>query len=281
MDSLVSTQWLAQQLGAPDLVVVDATRHLPAAGRDARAEYAAGHIPGARFLDLGALVDQTSPVPAALPRPEQLAEALAALGIAPGMRIVFYDDSAVKTAARAWFLCRAHGIVNLAILDGGLARWRAEGRPLESGWPEVTPAAPFALPAPQQVRFKADMLANIASGAQQVLDARDAGRFSGEVEDHVHDLPSGHIPGSRNLPFFTLFDEGGSFRPREQLLAMFEAAGVSLDRPVTTTCGSGVTASVLLFALHLVGHDDWALYDGSWLDWGGDPATPKALGEAG
>lgn len=276
MDSLVSTQWLASELGSPDLVVVDASNHLPAAGRDARAEYLDGHIPEARFLDLKTLFDETSDVPYALPRPEQLARRLADLGIGASDRIVFYDDSAVKTAARAWLLCRVHGIENVAILNGGLAKWKAENRPLESGAGEIAPRQTSSLPEAERIRFKADMLANLDSCAEQVLDARDAGRFSGRIEDTVHNLPSGHIPGSCNLPFNTLFREDGTFRAPDELRERFEAVGIDLARPVTTTCGSGVTASVLIFALHLIGHDDWALYDGSWSDWGSDPATPKA-----
>lgn len=276
MDSLVSTEWLASELGASDLVVLDATRHLPAAGRDAAAEFAEGHIPGARFFDLARLVDDTSDVPQALPRPEQLAMELARCGAGPNSRIVFYDDSAVKTAARAWFLCRAHGLSNVAILDGGLAKWKAEGRPLESGGANVARAQSFSLPAPTRIRFKADMLANIDRCAEQVLDARDAGRFTGTTVDAVHGQPSGHIPGSSNLPFMNLFRDNGTFRSPDELRNALADAGIDPERPVVTTCGSGVTACVLLFALHLAGRDDTALYDGSWLDWGSDPATPKA-----
>ncbi|OGS57294.1 MAG: 3-mercaptopyruvate sulfurtransferase [Erythrobacter sp. RIFCSPHIGHO2_12_FULL_63_10] len=277
MESLVSTDWLAARLGEPGLVVVDASAHLPAAGRDAHAEFLAGHIPGARFLALARLVDTASDVPQALPQPEQLAHELALLGIGPGDRIVFYDDSAVKTAARAWFLCRAHGIGNVAILDGGLAKWKTEGRALESGPTLAKLVEPMALSKPARIRYKADMLANIAHGSEQVLDARDHGRFSGVVVDTVHNLPGGHIPGSCNLPFATLLREDGTFKPLDELRAALEAAGIDLDRPIVTSCGSGVTACVLLFALHLVGREDTALYDGSWLDWGSDPATPKAV----
>lgn len=276
MDSLVSTQWLAEQIGSEDLVVLDASRHLPAAGRDGRAEFESAHIPGARFFDLANLVDDTSDVPQALPRPEQLAMELARSGANPQCRIVFYDDSAVKTAARAWFLCRAHGLANVAILDGGLGKWKAEGRPLESGVPHIERAQSFSLPAPDRIRFKADMLANIESCDEQVLDARDKGRFSGTTVDDVHGQPTGHIPGSCNLPFGQLYRADGTFKPVEELREALCDAGIDLDQPVVTTCGSGVTASVLLFALHLAGHDETALYDGSWLDWGSDPNTPKA-----
>lgn len=276
MNSLVSTEWLARQLGAADLVLLDASRHLPAAGRDAQAEFAEGHIPGARFFDLARLVDDTSEVPQALPRPEQLAMELARCGASPSVRIVFYDDSAVKTAARGWFLCRAHGLTNVAILDGGLAKWKAEGRPVESGAPAMARAASFSLPAPLRIRFKADMLANIDSCAEQVLDARDAGRFTGTTVDTVHGQPTGHIPGSCNLPFMTLFRDDGTYRSPDELRSALADVGIDQDRPVVTTCGSGVTACVLLFALHLIGRDDTSLYDGSWLDWGSDPTTPKA-----
>lgn len=276
MDSLVSTEWLAGELGADDLVVLDASRHLPAANRDARAEFEAGHIGGARFLDLSILVDDTSDVPQALPRPEQLAMELARCGVSKSSRIVFYDDSAVKTAARAWFLCRAHGLRDVAILDGGLAKWKAEGRPLESGQPVIDRASAFSLPAAERIRFKKDMLANIENCDAQVLDARDKGRFSGTTIDEVHGQPTGHIPGSCNLPFGQLYQQDGTLKPLPELQQAIEDAGIDPDRPVITTCGSGVTACILLFAMHLLGREDTALYDGSWLDWGSDPKMPKA-----
>ncbi|MBI1403502.1 MAG: 3-mercaptopyruvate sulfurtransferase [Porphyrobacter sp.] len=276
--SLVSSAWLAAHLDEADLAVLDASRHLPAAARDPHAEFAAGHIPGAQFLDLAALVDETSATPQALPRPEQLAGALAALGVAPGSRIVLYDDSAVKTAARAWFMLRASGWERVAILDGGLAKWRAEGRRVESGTPDVAPAPPETLASPQSVRSKAAMLANLDSDTEQVVDARSADRVYGTGTDPVHGLPMGRIPGSRNVPYTALFAEDGTFKSPAELREAFAAAGVDLSRPVTTTCGSGVTASVLLFALHLLGKHDTALYDGSWSEWGADPATPKAQG---
>ncbi|MEP2737093.1 MAG: sulfurtransferase [Erythrobacter sp.] len=276
MDSLVTTEWLADQLGSDDLIVLDASVHLPAAKRNAAEEFAAGHIAGARFFDLTQLVDKTSNVPSAHPRPEQLVDLLAKCGVTADTRIVIYDDSMMRTAARAWFLLRAHGIENTAILDGGLAKWKSEERALESGTPNIAPAAPMTLSAPERIRYKADMRANLDSEAEQVLDARDNGRFSGSVVDTVHNMPSGHIPGSCNLPFGTLFAEDGTYKSVSELEAVFIAAGITADRPVTTTCGSGVTASVLLFALNLIGREDTALYDGSWSDWGSDPDTPKA-----
>ena len=276
MDSLVSTEWLANELGADDLIVLDATRHLPGAGRDAADDFLDAHIPGARFFDLTRLVDDTSDVPQALPRPEQLAAELARLGVDRSSRIVFYDDSAVKTGARAWFLCRAHGLENVAILDGGIAKWKAEGRALESGEAAVAAKDQFQLPEPDRIRFKRDMLANIKSEVAQVLDARDAGRFSGTTEDTVHGQPTGHIPGSCNLHYPMLFNSDGTYKSREELTRALGQAGITPGKPVITTCGSGVTACALLFALHLTGRDDTALYDGSWLDWGNDPDTPNA-----
>jgi thiosulfate/3-mercaptopyruvate sulfurtransferase len=280
MNSLVNTDWLAGELGADDLVVLDASAHLPAVGRDARAEFESGHIPGARFLDLATLKDGDSPVPNALPTARQFAARMAALGVRPKTRVVLYDDSAVKTAARAWFMFRMNGMTNVAILDGGIAKWRAEGRPLETG-----AADPQASEFPQQaashanVRSKADVLANLAAGREQVVDARDAGRFTGATVDTVHNLPGGHIPGARNLPFTQLFAADGTFLPPDEMRAAFADAGIDIDRPVVTSCGSGVTASVLLFAMHLLGREG-ALYDGSWSEWGVDPATPKETGAA-
>lgn len=277
MQSLVSTEWLAAALDQPNLVVLDASAHLPSAKRNAAAEFAQSHVPGARFFDLGALVDETSLVPMACPRPQQLSDLLAELGVSQDDRIVFYCDSAVKTSARAWFLCMENGLHNVAILDGGLAKWRAEGRSLESGEPVVVPATPMSLHSQSRIRLKADMLANIERASEQVLDARDEGRFSGTTVDSVHGQPTGHIPGSLNLPFPQLFADDGTYRSPDELRDLFAEAGIDLNQPVTTTCGSGVTASVLLFAMHLVGKDDTALYDGSWLDWGSDPDTPKAV----
>ena len=276
--SLVSSEWLAANLGAPGLVVLDASHHLPAAARDPQADFAAAHIPGARFLGLASLFDAASPVPYAFPTPAQLAERLASLGIGPDDAIVIYDDSAIRTSARAWFVLTASGRGNVAILDGGLPKWRAEGRPLEGGAADVAPAAPAAFTAPTRVRTKADMLANLESRSAQVLDARSADRVYGSGIDPVHGGQNGRIPGAKNLPFTAVFNEDGTYKSPAELRALLTAAGIDLSQPVTASCGSGVTASVLLFALHLVGVDDAALYDGSWSEWGADPDTPKQQG---
>jgi thiosulfate/3-mercaptopyruvate sulfurtransferase len=280
MDDLVPTQWLAERLGEPGLVVVDASAHLPDAGRDARAEFAAGHIPGARFLDLDTLKDLASPVPAALPTGAQFATRMAEIGVRDGDRVVIYDDSAVKTSARAWFIFRMHGFRDVALLDGGLGKWRAEGRPLERGTVEAGAGGVTASAGPGTVRSKAEILANLASSTEQVLDARGAGRFTGAEPEIRPGMVSGHIPGSRNLPFGQVLNADGTFKDPAGLRAAFAGAGIDLGQPVATTCGSGVTAAVLLFAMHVLGKEDVALYDGSWSEWGADPATPKATGRA-
>jgi thiosulfate/3-mercaptopyruvate sulfurtransferase len=277
-DALVSTEWLAAHGDAPGLAILDASHHLPSAARDAAADFAAAHIPGARFLGLSSLVDDSSPVPAALPRPDQLAARLSLLGVAEGTTIVLYDDSAIRSSARAWFMLVAAGWEHVAILNGGLGKWRAEGRPLASGSDHHAPVTPAHLAPLRRVRSKAQMLANLATHSEQVLDARAADRVFGTGIDPVHGGPNGRIPGSLNLPFTEVLHADGTYKTPAELRAAFAAAGIDLNRPIITTCGSGVTGSVLLFALHLVGVDSAALYDGSWSEWGADPDTPKLQG---
>lgn len=280
MDSLVSTDWLAQHLAEPGLVVLDASSHLPDAKRDAQAEFTEAHIPGARFLNLVTLIDAESRVPSAVPTGAQFAERMRALGVNDGDRLVFYDDSAVKTSARAWFIARMHGVREVAILDGGLGKWRAEGRELDSGEPEVARGDFVPSPGAGTVRFKSEMLANLGRKSDQVVDARSRARFTGEEGDFRPGIAAGHIPGSRNLPYHLLFAHDGTYATQKDLKRAFEEAGIDLGRPVVTTCGGGVTAAVLLFALHLLGKVDVALYDGSWSEWAADPATPKETGPA-
>jgi len=277
IDALVTTEWLAAELEAPDLRVVDAGWFLPQHGRDAAVEYATGHIPGALFLDLETLADPDSDLPMTIPPAETLARRLGALGLGADTRIVFYDDSPLDTAARAWFVLRAFGVKS-ALLDGGLAKWRAEGRPLAAGDEPPRPAPPPALtPRPGAWRALADVRANLESGAELLVDARSAGRFTGTAAEPRPGLPSGHIPGSRNLPHADLFRPDGTWKRGEELRAAFEGAGVDLDRRLVMTCGSGVTAAALAFGAHLLGLDA-ALYDGSWTEWASDPLTPKSAG---
>jgi len=280
MESLVSVDWLAGEIGACDLRIVDASKHLPEAGRDARAEYEDGHIPGAVFMNLDDLVDPAAPIENTLPLPDGFASRMEALGIGDGSRIVLYDDSAVKTSARAWFMLRMFGAHHVAILDGGLQAWIAAGQPLDKGVETRRHRHFTAWSDPAQVRSKAQVLANIASKAEQVIDARGAPRFTGAVPESRPGLASGHIPGSLNVPYTALYNSDGTFKSPADLRAVFAAAGVDLSRPVITSCGSGVTACVVAFALHLIGKDDVALYDGSWSEWGADPAMPKAVGAA-
>ena len=274
MDSLVSTDWLAAALGTPDLMIVDATLLAADTGRDARAEYRAGHIPGAVFLDLAGLRDTASPLPNTLPDEATVAAHLAPLGIGEGARIVLYDDSPWRTAARAWWLLRSYGIGDVAILDGGLAKWRAGGRPLATG-DETAPARPLnPVFNEARLRTREQIRGNLASGAEQLLDARSAARFTGEEAD-PHGAVPGHIPGARSIPYGRFFAEDGTWKRGDALKAVFD--DIDLDAPLVATCGSGVTAAVIAFGAHLLGREA-AIYDGSWSEWGSDPATPKALG---
>ena len=273
MDALVSTEWLANELGAPDLRIVDATY---AEGRDAAAEFSAAHIPGAVFLNLTALRDTASDLPNMLPSAEQFGAHMQALGIGDGDRIVIYDTSPWHTSARAWFMLRLFGARDVAILDGGLAKWRAESRDVEAGIPAPR-AARFTVTEDRSgVRSLGQIRANLDGGGEQILDARSAARFTGAEGDPRPGTAAGHIPGSANLPQTALFNADGSWKTGDALRAAFDGAGVDLGKPIVTTCGSGITAAVLVFGAHLLGHDA-ALYDGSWSEWGGDPTTPKAV----
>jgi thiosulfate/3-mercaptopyruvate sulfurtransferase len=281
MDSLVSTEWLAAELGASDLRVVDASYFLASDNRDAAADYEAGHIPGAVFLDLAGLADTTSELPLMLPKPEKFASRMQSLGLGDGSRIVLYDDSPYKSAARAWWmLAQVFGAHGVAILDGGLAKWKTEGRPLEMGKNTLRHRHFTVWKNDKAVRDKAQILANIDSKAEQVLDARGAKRFTGEERDPRPGVAAGHIPGSFNLPYGEMFNADGTYKTGAELKAAFEGAGIDLSKPLVTTCGSGLTAATLVFAAHLLGKSDVALYDGSWSDWGTDAATPKATGAA-
>lgn len=278
MDALVSTEWLERELGASDLRVVDATKFMADADRDARAEYEAGHIPGAVFMDLADLVDSNADVENMAPPAEKFASRMQSLGLGDGSRIVLYDDSPLKSAARGWWLLKLFGAHDVALLDGGLAKWKAEGRALEMGKQTLRHRHFTVWRDAKAVRDKDQMLANVESGDEQVVDARPAARFTGENRDPRPGMAPGHIPGSRSLPHSSLFNPDGTWKQGADLKAAFDAAGVDLNKPLITTCGSGMTATVVAFGAHLLGNDDVAVYDGSWAEWGADPATPKATG---
>jgi thiosulfate/3-mercaptopyruvate sulfurtransferase len=276
MDSLVTTQWLAQHLGEPDLVVVDSSWHMPSTGRNGREDYLASHIPGARYLDIDEVSDTSHPAPHMLPTAEDFASAMERLGIGHDDRIVVYDNSPTRTAVRGWFMLRHFGAGKVAILDGGLGKWLSEGRPTESGDPP-----------PRQARFHPGERGNDVVAQQDVLgsqapilDARGKGRFEGSEPEPRPGLAAGHIPGARNLPFAELYREDGRLKSIDELRRLFSDAGIDPERPFVATCGSGVTANCLIFAAHVLGNDRTLLYDGSWSEWGADPATPKAVGPA-
>jgi len=271
---LVSTSWLTEHLGEPDLVVVDASWYLPAMARDARGEYAAGHIPGAIFWDLDALSDSDTPLPHMLPDPQTLGRAIGQLGISSRDRVVVYDGSGANlSAARIWWTLRVAGHDAVAVLDGGLGRWRAERRPLDPTVERRAPARFTVQWRPQLVGSLAGVRSAVQQGTTQVLDARSPGRFAGTEPEPRPGLRAGHIPGSRNLPFPELVDSEGKLHSPEELARRFTAAGVDLLKPIVTSCGSGVTACTLALGLHRLGHRDYAVYDGSWSEWG-QPAGP-------
>lgn len=280
MDALVSTDWLAPELGAGDIKVIDATLFLPGSSRDARAEYEAEHIPGAVFMDLDEVADASDPRPHMLPPEHVFASRTRALGIGDGDRIVVYDNSPLHSAARAWWMLRIFGARKVALLDGGLARWKAEARPVESGAPQVRPGHFTPRLDRSTVADKALVASLVGNSGHEIVDARPATRFRGEDPEPRAGMEPGHIPGSKSLPQSSLFDEEGLWKRGEALQAAFAEAGVDLEKPMVTTCGSGITAAVLLFGAHLLGKDDVTLYDGSWSEWGADPETPKAKGAA-
>jgi thiosulfate/3-mercaptopyruvate sulfurtransferase len=276
MDSLVSTGWLAEHLGEADLVVVDASWFMPATGRSGRAEYLEAHIPGARFLDVDEVADRENPAPHMLPTSAEFGSAMERLGVGRSDRIVVYDNSPTRNAARGWFMLRHFGAEQVAILDGGFQKWVAESRPTETGEPAPRSAS-FPAEERNDVVTKQQLLAGIGL---PWVDARGKARFEGTEADPRPGIASGHAPGARNLPFASLYREDGTFKAPEEMKRLFGDAGVDPSKPFVASCGSGVTANSVLFAAHLLGNDDTRLYDGSWSEWGADPATPKVLGPA-
>ena len=264
MNSLVTTDWLAAHLDDPDLVILDASLAPPGNPADMRAEYERRHLPGARFLDLAALKSAPS-----------FAAAMRDLGMANDSMIIVYDQTPLHSATRGWWLLRQHGAARVSVLDGGLGKWLAEGRPVASGPAQAHPATFTGGRNAAAHVTKSDILAGLDL---PLVDARDAARFAGTSSDPRPGIADGHIPGACNLPFATLYQPDGTFKSPGELRALFAAAGINPARPFVASCGSGVTATSLLFAAHLLGNDDAKLYEGSWTEWGADPATPKQLG---
>jgi thiosulfate/3-mercaptopyruvate sulfurtransferase len=268
MSPLVTTQWLAEHLSAPDVRVVDASLYLPDAKRDPKAEYDEAHIPGAVYFSIDEISDTSSPYPHMLPPPEKFASRVKAMGLGDGNRIVVYDSAGLFSAARVWWMFRVMGHEDVFVLDGGFPKWRAEGRPTED-LPPVHRTRHFT-PRPNHLilRDAAQLRENLTTKREQVVDARSPGRFAGSEPEPRPGVRSGHIPGSKNLHYQKLLNPDGTLRKPEALAATFREAGIDVTKPIVTSCGSGVTAAIILLALEVIDAPSGALYDGSWSEWG-------------
>ncbi len=266
--TLVSTGWLVAHLDDPDLRVLDGSWYLPTAARDAQAEYAMGHIPGAQFFDIDEITDQRSSLPHMAPSPEEFAAQMRAMGVGDGHQVVIYDGSGLFSAARVWWTFRLMGKADVAVLDGGLPKWRSEERAI-SALPTLVKDGILTPKRQNQWVKDVTQVARAANrGEAVIVDARSAARFSGDAPEPRPGLRSGHIPGSRSVPYTAVLNADGTMKPVLELVQVFQSAGVDLGRPIITTCGSGVTAAILSLVLERVGHKDHALYDGSWSEWG-------------
>lgn len=277
--TLVSTDWLAQHLKDPDLRILDASWHMPAAGRDAKAEYDACHIPGARFFDIDEISDHRSDLPHMAPPVEKFISRMRAMGVGDGHQVVVYDASGLFSAARVWWLFRLMGKMDIAVLDGGLPKWQAEGR-------EVEDMAPVVRDRHITVQRQSGLVKDVTQvahasklGEAEIIDARAAPRFRGEEAEPRPGLRAGHIPNSKSLPFGTLLNPNGTMKDPADLKTAFTEAGVDLSKPAITTCGSGVTAAILSLGLERIGHRQHALYDGSWSEWGMYPDLRVSTGD--
>lgn len=279
IEGLVSAGWLAGHLDDPRVKVLDGTYHLPTAKRDGNAEFLERHIPGAMRFDIDDVCDPDDPLPHMIPSAERFAEKVGALGIGNDDVVVVYDVYGLQSAARTWWMFRLFGHDRVAVLDGGLPAWTAAGGALAAGAATPKPTSFSATLRPELVRRREDLLANIDGGAEQVADARSAGRFTGEEPEPQAGMRSGHIPGSRSLPFTNLLDpKAKTVLPAAELQAVFDRAGIDPSKPTVASCGSGVTACVIALAAHRLGHSGVAVYDGSWSEWGGREDTPIDTG---
>ncbi|WP_299046983.1 3-mercaptopyruvate sulfurtransferase [uncultured Tateyamaria sp.] len=278
--TLVSTDWLAAHLKDPDLRVLDASWYLPELGRNAREEFDAAHIPGARFFDIDDISDARSDLPHMAPPPEKFMSRMRAMGVGDGHQVVVYDGAGLLSAARVWWLFRLMGHRDVAVLDGGLPKWQADGHPVEDMPPIIKDRHLTARFQNHLVRDVTQVSQASKLGSIQVVDARAAGRFKGEAPEPREGMRPGHIPGARNVPYDTLLNADKTMKTPDETRAVFEAAGVDLAKPIITSCGSGITAAILALALDRMGHDQWSLYDGSWAEWGMSPMVPVATGDA-
>ena len=278
--TLVSTDWLAAHIKDPDLRILDASWYLPDAGRDARAEYKAAHIPGARFFDIEEISDARSDLPHMAPPVEKFMSRMRSMGVGDGHQIVVYDGAGLLSAARVWWLFRLMGHRDVAVLDGGLPKWQAEGCAVED-------MAPIVKDRHLTVRFQNHLVRDVTQvsqasklGTTQIVDARAASRFRGDAPEPREGLRAGHIPGSFNVPYTDLLNADKTMKSLDDIRAVFEQAGVDVSKPMITSCGSGVTAAILALALERLGNTNWSLYDGSWAEWGMFPTVPVATGDA-
>lgn len=275
---LVSTEWLSNHLSAPDVKVLDATWRLPGAGGDPREDYEAAHIPGARFFDIDEISDKTSPLPHMLPPVEKFVSRVRAMGVGDGHRVVVYDQDGLFSAARVWWMFRVFGHEDVAVLDGGLKAWIAEGREVEDMPPQPRDRHFTGRKDASLVRDVTQVAASLKLGDDQIVDARSPSRFRGDDPEPREGLRAGHMPGALNVHYATLFNDDGTMKSVDETREIFEAAGVDLTKPVITTCGSGVTAAILSLALARLGHRKTSLYDGSWTEWGAYPDLAMETG---